>query len=128
MSGAGAALQAGAIAAIGAIEGLNGAYHGDPIQAVTPFAIVEAGPETDWGHKSGAGREVRLAVTLRDLGEASARVQGLAAAAEQAMQGIAAELGGWRLVSLAFLRSRLMQDRSGGWAAVIEWRARLLAL
>jgi hypothetical protein len=36
---------------------------------VAPYAIVETGPEIDWSHKSGAGRELRLAVTLRDKGE-----------------------------------------------------------
>jgi hypothetical protein len=127
MSGAGLALHAGVIAAVQAIEGLHGVYPGAPIQAAVPFATVETGPETDWGHKSGTGRELRVAVTLRDGGEAPTRVQALAVAVEGAVGEIGPEQAGWRLVSLVFLRSRLVQDRSGGWAAMIEWRARMLA-
>jgi hypothetical protein len=127
MTGAGVALQAAVITELRGLAGLSGVYPGQPVQAIVPFAIVEAGPETDWGHKSGAGRELRLAVTLRDAGERPDRVQALAAAAGQAVGAIGADLEGWRLASFAFLRSRLVQDRGGGWAAMIEWRARMLA-
>jgi hypothetical protein len=75
-----------------------------------------------------SGAKLRLAVTVRDEGESPARARALGEAAEQAVQGLAAEQGGWRLVSLAFARGRLVQDRNGGWAAVTEWRARMLAL
>ncbi len=127
MIGAGAALQAAAVTAVKSIEGLNGAYPGNPIEATVPFAVVETGPETDWGHKSASGRELRLAVTLRDAGEAPSRMQALMTLAEQAVGSVEIGEADWHLVSFVFLRSRLVQDRSGGWAAVMEWRARMLA-
>ncbi len=122
---AGAALQDAAITALSGIQALNGAYPGRPIQAALPYATAEIGGEADWGHKSGAGREVRLLVTIEDAAERPNRVQELAAAAEAALTGVPAELGAWRLVSLRFMRARLVQGK-GGWAAALDYRARLL--
>ena len=128
MSGAGTALQASAIEALAALE-LGGVYPGPPIQAASPHAVVECGPESDWGHKSGRGRELRLAVTLRDSGERPERAQAFADAAEAALQpGL--EVTGWLLVTLALVRRRTVADgrRGGaGWAVAIEFRARMLA-
>jgi hypothetical protein len=125
MSGAGDALQQAARAALGGIDGLCGVYPGPPLQAAAPYAVVEAGAESDWGHKTGEGREVRLSVTLYDEGERPGRVQALAAAAEAAILEINA-VEGWELVTLRFLGSRLARSRSGSWSAAIDYRARLL--
>jgi hypothetical protein len=129
VSGAAAALQAAAMAALEAVEALGAIYPGPPLQAALPYAVVECGPETDWGHKSGRGRELRLAVTVRAGGERPDRVQVLAAPVDAALEG---GLGpeGWALVTLTFLRARTVADTRGGepgWAAVIEYRARMLA-
>lgn len=126
MSGAGEALQAGVLAALRTIAGL-GVFEPGPAQAALPYATVDAGFEMDWGHKSGAGREVRLAVTLRDAGERPVRLRRLAAAAEAALAELAPALPGWRLVTLTATRSRLLREPKAGWAAVLEYRARLLA-
>ena len=80
---AGTELQAAAVAALADVAKLGGVYDGLPVQAVVPYATVETGPETDWGHKNGAGREVRLAVTIRDEGERPSRLRRLMAEAEQ---------------------------------------------
>jgi hypothetical protein len=129
MSGAGAALQAAALARLQSVAGLSGAYPGPPLQASTPYAIVEAGAEAGWGHKSGEGREARLAVGLRDQGERPDRIAARMAAAEAALAAPLA-VPGWQLVSFVFLRSRLVREGRGGdsaWSALIEYRARLLA-
>ncbi|HEX9965943.1 MAG TPA: DUF3168 domain-containing protein [Allosphingosinicella sp.] len=128
MSGAGAALGSAALEALEALE-LGGVYPGPPLQAAFPHAVVETGPETDWGHKSGRGREVRLALTVRDLGERPDRVQALAEAAE-AVVGAGLEVEGWRLVTMALVRSRTVAEGRGGkagWAVVSDFRARMLA-
>ncbi|MEA3064045.1 MAG: hypothetical protein QOJ27_480 [Sphingomonadales bacterium] len=128
MSGAGAMLQAAAMEALEAL-GLGGVYPGPPLQAAYPHALVECGAETDWGHKSGRGRELRLAVTLRDAGERSDRALAFAEVAEAAIEaGLAVD--GWRLVTLMLVRRRTVAEgRSGraGWAVTIDYRARLLA-
>ena len=130
MSGAGEALAAAAAAALRAIAGLS-VFEAPPVQAVEPWALVEAGPETDWGHKSGAGRELRLAVRLHDKGESGTRLAGLISEAETAVSAIAA-VADWQLVSLQLLRSMKLPPRKGApesaWAGLIEFRARLLRL
>ena len=127
MSGAGAALRAAAIEAVEALE-LGGVYPGPPLQAAYPHATVECGPETDWGHKSGRGRELRLALTLRDSGERPERAQAFAEVVEAAMEaGLVVE--GWRVVTLALVRRRTVAEGRGGsmgWAVAIDYRARML--
>jgi hypothetical protein len=129
--GAGSALQAAAFEALGGIEGL-GVYAAAPMRAAVPHALVEAGPESDWSHKSGDGRELRLAVTIRDKGETPLHLAHMAIAVEDAIGALSAVGGGWRLVTLRFMRNRLMPPRAGSpdaeWAAVLEWRARMLRL
>lgn len=121
---AGEALQAAAMAALGGIGGL-GLYEGPPVQAAFPYAVVEAGPESDWGYKNGQGREVRLAVTLHDKGERPVRLKALMSAAEAALEAMG-EVEGWQLVTMRFLRSRLVRDAKGQWAGAIDYRARML--
>jgi hypothetical protein len=132
VSGAREALQRAAIAALSAVEDLGGVYPGQPLQAALPHALVEPGIESDWSHKSGKGREVRLFVTLKDEGERPERLQALSAAAEAAIEGLPAELEGWRMASLQFVRSRTAAELRVRatfpvWATVIEYRARMLA-
>ena len=128
MSGASATLQAAAIEALAALE-LGGVYPGPPLQAAFPYAMVECGAETDWGHKSGRGRELRLAVILRDSGERPDRAQAFADVAEAAIEA-GLEVEGWYLVTLALVRRRTVADGRGGkagWAVTIDYRARMLA-
>ena len=128
MSGAGAMLQAAAIEALEALE-LGAAYPGPPLQAAFPHAVVECGAETDWGHKSGRGRELRLAVTLRDAGERPDRAQAFAEVAEAAIEA-GLDPDGWRLVTLALVRRRTVAEGRGGragWAVALDYRARMLA-
>lgn len=126
MSGASDALLEAAVAALGAVEGIGRVYDAPPLQAAMPHALVAIDLESDWSHKSGAGRELRLAVSIFDQGERPVRLRALAAAAEAALGGLGGALGDWRLVSLTFVRSRLVRPKGGGWTAVIEHRARLL--
>lgn len=117
-------LQQAVMASLQAI-GRIGVYDGPPLQAAAPYAVVEAGPETDWSHKSGAGRELRIAVSLFDKGERPVRLRALIGEAEEALDGLGSPAG-WQLVSMQFLRSRLVRDPKGLWAGVIEYRARML--
>lgn len=128
MSGAGARLQAAAIEALATLE-LGGVYPGAPLQAAYPYAVVECGTETDWGHKSGRGRELRLAVILRDAGERPDRAQAFAEVAEAAIEA-GLEVEGWHLVTLVLVRRRTVAEGRGGkagWAVAIDYRARMMA-
>jgi hypothetical protein len=128
VSGAAAALRSAAIEAIESLD-LGGVYPGPPLQSAFPYAMVECGAETDWSHKSGVGRELRLAVTLRDCGERPERAQAFAEVVEAALAA-GLDVEGWRLVTLALVRSRTVAEGRGGkagWAVAIDYRARMLA-
>ncbi len=125
MKGAGDTLQEAVIGALRSVPGL-GVHTLGPIQSAFPYATVDAGLEADWSHKSGEGREVRLAVTIRDEGERPDRLQRLKREAEATIGAQGAMLEGWRVVSLRFLRSSLVRDGRQSWAALIEYRARML--
>lgn len=130
MSGAGETLQAAALTALRAVPEL-GVYDALPVQSVAPNAIVEAGPERDWSHKSGTGRELRLAVTLQDMGERPLRLRRLIGEVEAAVAGLPPQLAGWQLVTLQLLRSGIVGGgrKSGDpWIAALEYRARMLAV
>lgn len=124
---AGAELQAAAIAALQAVAELGRVHDGQPVQAAVPYAVVEPGADADWGHKSGAGREVRLSVTIRDEGERPARLRRLMGEVEAVLASVVA-VAGWQLVTMRFLSSRVAKDRQGGWIGLVEFRARLLAI
>jgi hypothetical protein len=128
MSGAGAMLQAAAIEALAGLE-LGGVYPGPPLQAAFPHAVVECGAEVDWGHKNGRGRELALAVTLRDAGERPERAQAFAEVAEAVIEA-GLEVEGWQVVTLSLRRRRILAEGRGGrmgWAVAIDYRARMLA-
>jgi hypothetical protein len=122
---AGAALQAALAAAIGAVGELTGVFDGPPARAAYPYAAIDASTETDWSHKSGAGREVLVAMTLWD--DQPARLQVLSDAVE-AMVLTTSVAAGWQLVSLNLIRRRTIRDVAGPWATAVDFRARMLAL
>ena len=121
---AGSALQAAVADVLAAEARLTGIYDGPPARAAFPYAVIDAGSESDWGHKSGEGREVLLALTVWD--EEPARLGELADAVE-ALTGQVFQVDSWRLVSLRLLRRRTVRDVAGPWATAIDFRARLLA-
>lgn len=120
-------LQAAAMTALRAIDGI-GVFDGPPLQAAFPYALAETGPALDWSHKSGTGRELRIAVTIRDQGESPARAQRLASEAEAAIAAIGGDVGGWQVVTMKFVRSQTVRPPREPWASLVEFRARLLAV
>jgi hypothetical protein len=122
---AGATLQAALAVKIGTVSELTGVFDGPPARAAYPYAAIDASTESDWSHKSGAGREVLVAVTLWD--DQPSRLQMLADAVEAKVlaTGAAAD---WQLVSLNLVRRRTIRDVAGPWATAIDFRARMLAV
>jgi hypothetical protein len=121
---AGGALQAALTAALASEARLTGIYDGPPARAAFPYAVIDAGNESDWSHKNGEGREVLVALTLWD--EEPARLAELADAAEWLAAGVR-KTAGWQLVSMRLLKRRTVRDVAGPWAAVVDFRARMLA-
>ena len=122
---AGGALQSAIAAALGEIEELTGVYDGPPARAAFPYAAIDATSESDWSHKSGTGREVLVAITVWD--DQPVRLHALADAVEAAVSGLSA-INGWQLVTMRLVRRRVVRDVTGPWAAVVDFRARMLAV
>ena len=132
MSDAVQVLQAAAIAALSAhpvlTTQLSGIYDGPPPRAAFPYVAVTDGLTSDWSTKTATGREIRLAFTVWDDGEAATRLADLMGHVDDAILAIPRDLPGWRIASLVFLRSIVVRDAAGPWAGLVEHRVRLLAV
>lgn len=132
MSDAVQALQAAAVAALSAhpvlAAQLSGIYDGPPPRAAFPYVAVTDGVTSDWSTKTKQGREIRLAFTVWDDGEAATRLADLMGHVDDAILAIPRDLPGWRIASLVFLRSIVVRDPAGPWAGLVEHRVRLLAV
>lgn len=128
--GAAGALIAAVVTALAAVPGLSQVSDGTPIQAGDAHAVVEAGPETDWGYKEGAGAELRFAVRIECAGEKPERARAMLERVRAAVGAVGPALGsgpaGWRLVTLAPLRARCVRAPGPKWVGVAEYRARML--
>lgn len=122
---AGGALQSAIAGALGQVSELSGVFDGPPARAAYPYATIDATSESDWGHKSGAGREVLVGVTLWD--DQPVRLHVLADAVEGALASISG-IAAWQLVTMRLIRRRVLRDVAGPWGAAIDFRARMLAI
>ena len=109
---------------LNALGVLDGVYDGPPARAAYPYVAIDAGGESDWSHKSGAGREVTLAMTLWDV--RADGLQELADLVEATVAGTSVTVG-WQLVSSQLIRRRVVRDVAGPWAVAIDFRVRMLA-
>jgi hypothetical protein len=121
---AGGALQTAIATALAGIPELTGVFDGPPARAAYPYAALDATTESDWGHKSGDGREVLVAITLWD--DQPVRLHALADAVEANMAALDATPG-WQLVTMRPVKRRIVRDVAGPWAAAVDFRARMLA-
>ena len=126
------ALQAAAVSALAAhpvlADALTGIYDGPPPRAVFPYVAINDGIVSDWSTKTGAGREIRLALTVWDDGESATRLSNLMSHVEDAVVAIPRDMPNWRIASLVFVRSMVVRDPAGPWAGLVEHRVRLLAI
>ncbi|WP_419826077.1 DUF3168 domain-containing protein [Sphingomonas sp.] len=122
------AADAGQRALVAALRGAGIAvYDGPPLGAAYPYAAISEGSATDWSTKDARGRELRLSFAIWDDGGSAARLHALAAAAEDAVEAMPRDLPGYRVASLVLLRSRIVRDPDGPWAARLDYRVRMLA-
>jgi hypothetical protein len=108
-------------------EVVNGVFDAPPQRAVRPYLLVDDPVLTDWSTKDQDGREVRIAVLVRDTGPARQRARALAGEVEAAIAAMPAALeGGWRIVSRVLIRSRLVAEDETRLTAIVEHRVRML--
>lgn len=130
MSSAELALQKALVAALRAdpvlAAELSGVFDTPPPGQPFPYLCFGPWTGTDWGHKSGAGREHRLALSLWDEQHDTIRLRRLMDAAERTALALASALDGHRLVVIRLSRSLVIRDPEGPDQGVIELRARTL--
>ena len=101
-------------------------FDAPPVRMPLPYVVVEEPLLADWSTKDIAGREGRVTIRLHDVGERPMRLRALAGLAEDALEMMDPELGeGWRMVTIALLRSRIVRAKDG-WTAMSEFRVRML--
>ena len=92
-----------------------------------PAITFVASAANDWSHKTGAGRDVRLAIEIIDDSDDPASIAAIAARAEQRIATIGPAQAGFRIVTTQFVRSRVERRARSRRAALLEYRFRLLA-
>lgn len=124
------ALQAALVTALRAADGIagvvSGVFDGPPARAAFPYLAIGEGTSFDWSHKTGRGREHRIALIVWDEAERSARLQALLAAAGAAIEALPRDLPGHRIASLVFVRERIARDPIGPLMGLAEYRVRTL--
>ena len=98
-----------------------------PLRASPPWLGIVASASTDFGHKTGMGREVRVAIELQTLGDDAGGTGDLVAAIEARIVAMPADQPDFRIASLTFLRARAEQRGEARRAVLLEYRARLIA-
>lgn len=109
---------------------VNGVSDGVPGQVSGPYVMLTECSGADWGGKGLDGREVRIAIELRDPGEGAGGVAAMLTRVDGALRGVAGLVrDGWQMVGVALIRSRIARPgpghrREGGWRGVVDYRVR----
>lgn len=106
---------------------LNAVEEEAPPAASPPHCAIAASASADWSHKTGRGREVRIALEIVDRGDDPANIRAIADRIEQRVATLAPQQDGFRVVVTQFLRSRAERRRSTVRAVLLEYRFLLLA-
>ena len=107
--------------------GLNAIVEEAPLRTSPPWLGIVASASTDFGHKTGIGREVRVALELQTLGDDACGTADLVAAIESRIAAMPADHPAFRIASLTFVRARAEQRGEARRAVLLEYRARLVA-
>ena len=106
---------------------LNSITEEAPLRVSPPWLGIVASASGDFSHKTGAGREVRVALELQHLGDDPATAADLVSGIEARIADFPADQPGWRVASLTFLRTRAEQRGEARRAYLLKYRARLIA-
>ena len=101
-------------------------YDGPEPRAAFPYISVAGGLVSDWSTKTAIGREFRVALTVWDEGEEAERLHDLMGHVEDAVAALPRDLPGWRVASIAFVRSFVARDAAWPWAGLVEYRLRVV--
>ncbi|MBX7494446.1 DUF3168 domain-containing protein [Qipengyuania sp. 6B39] len=98
-----------------------------PVAASPPSLSIVASAAADRSHKTGAGREVRLALELIDRSDQPSATAAIADRIEQRIATLGPAQHGFRVVATQFLRSRVERRERAMRAVLLEYRFILIA-
>lgn len=98
-----------------------------PLRASLPWLAIVASASVDWSHKTGEGREVRVAVELQTRGDDPATSATMVRDIEDAIVSLPLDQPAFRVAGVQFLRARTEQRSGTVRAVLLEYRFRLLA-
>jgi hypothetical protein len=98
-----------------------------PARTALPWLAVAASASTDWSTKTGAGREVRIALELHCRGDTPDAAAALVAAIEARIESLPRVQSGFAIASHRFLRARAEQRAESRRAVLLEYAFRILA-
>ena len=98
-----------------------------PLRASLPWLAIVASASADWSHKTGIGREVRVAIELQTRGDDPATAADLVGWIEGAIEALPRDQADFRIANIQFLRARSEQRGGTTRAILLEYRFRLLA-
>ncbi len=110
-----------------ALSAINTIEEEAPIAASPPWLGIAASASIDWGTKTRAGRETRIALELEtrtDQADADAPLLGLI---ERRVLDLPPFQPGFELASIRFLRSRSEARANNRRGALLEYRFRIFA-
>jgi hypothetical protein len=110
-------------------DGLNTIVEEAPSRTALPWLALTASASADWSHKTGRGREIRVALELAYRGDDPLSESALIAAIEQRVEALPVDqsANGFTLANIRFLKARAEQRGEARRALVLEYTARVLA-
>lgn len=108
---------------------LNAVVEEAPSRVALPWLALTASASTNWGTKTLAGREIRVALELNFRSDDPLGGAALVAAIEARVESLPYDqaASGFRIASLAMLKARAEQRGEALRVIVLEYRARVMA-
>ena len=109
---------------------LNAIVEEAPSRTALPWLALTASASIDWSHKTGKGREIRVALELNYRGDDPLSESALLGAVERRIESLPSDqtAAGFTIASLRFLKARAEQRGDARRALVLEYVARVLAV
>ena len=114
------------LAADPALDRLNAIEEESPVRASPPWLGLAASASADFGHKTGIGREVRVALELHGRGDDIASDGALVSAIDKRVSSMPSTQTAFTVASRAFLRGRAERRANNLRATLLEYRFRLI--
>ncbi|MDT0506802.1 DUF3168 domain-containing protein [Novosphingobium sp. MMS21-SN21R] len=110
-------------------EALNAVVEEAPSRTALPWLALTTSASTNWGTKTLAGREIRVALELNFRSDDPLGGAALVAGIEARVENLPADqsFSGFRIASIGMIRARAEQRGEAMRVVVLEYRARVLA-